>query len=72
LIYALQDASAKLKLNGFISEHDLAFSVANQLFDVAKSIDVFPNTFMELLMKQCSKSDTDSLKGQLLAKQMVS
>jgi len=34
--------------------------------------DVFPNTFMELLMKQCSESDTDNLKGQLLAKQMVS
>jgi len=30
------------------------------------------SALLMLLMKQCSKSDTNSLKGQLLAKQMVS
>jgi len=34
-------------LNGFTAEHDLAFSVANYLIDLAKSIDVLPNTYMK-------------------------
>jgi len=32
-------------LNRFIFEHDLAFSVANKLIDLAKSVNVLSNTF---------------------------